>query len=130
MTIEMARSIIDGKLAELEYEYKDSALDFNLPYIGALKIALKCMDIYAVSIYGWQLPEKRLPDKRVKVLVQTQNDRLDVAEFGGYGKTHCTRMGEEWDEEHPIWYYPMGGVSSEHPKAWMPLPKPYGGDRE
>ena len=48
MTIEMARSIIDAKLAELEYEYKDSALDFNLPYIKALKAALKALEQYDV----------------------------------------------------------------------------------
>lgn len=48
MTIEMARSIIDAKLAELEYEYKDSALDFNLPYIKALKTALKALEQYDV----------------------------------------------------------------------------------
>ena len=77
----------------------------------------------------WILVKDRLPNKHKKVLVQTLEDEIEVAEFSGYGETTYWKDGKEYTEKSPRWWYSMGRLSSKHPKAWMPLPKLYKAER-
>ena len=75
----------------------------------------------------WILTSKRLPNKGQWVLV-TKEDYQKPVEIMCYLGVQIGRhdIGNGWDEyEYPSWTSGHGDIQGSHPKAWMPLPKPY-----
>ncbi len=73
----------------------------------------------------WIPIEKKLPDMGIEVLVSDECHNISKAIFKGYKDSTYWISEVEVTENHPIWQYEMGSISSEHPEAWMPLPKEY-----
>ena len=75
----------------------------------------------------WIPISEKLPNKNQWVLVTTE-DCQKIAEVMCYQGIRIGRhdIGNGWEEyEYPSWTSGHGDIQGRHPKAWMPLPKPY-----
>lgn len=80
----------------------------------------------------WILTSDRLPNKSQWVLVTTESYQkpVEIMRYQGV-QIGQHNVGNGWGKYgFPSWTSGHGDIQSHHPKAWMPLPKPYKAESE
>ena len=76
----------------------------------------------------WIPVSERLPNKNQWVLITTEDYQkpIEIMRYQGI-RTGLHNIGNGgWEQyDYPSWTSGHGDIQSYHPKAWMPLPKPY-----